>query len=76
MHGLRYEYQDRINFVIWDYDNTDEHAFADDLGIARHPAYGFIEPDSDTVIERQFGPLNEETLRQKLDAVIAAAARG
>ena len=59
MHGLRNEYQDRVNFVILDYDDPADHALALNLGIARHPAYGLVAPDSDEVVHRLFGPQPE-----------------
>ncbi len=71
VHGLRLEYQDRINFVIWDYDSREQRSLASDLGVARHPAYAILAPDSDEVEDRAFGPLTEEALRELLDAAIA-----
>ncbi len=71
MHGLRNEYQDRVNFVILDYDDPDELALARDLGIAQHPAYGFVAPDSNEVVNRIFGPQPGPALRSLLDDFIA-----
>lgn len=71
MHGLRNEYQDRVNFVILDYDDPADHALARDLGIAQHPAYGLVAPDSDEVVSRIFGPQPEPALRNLLDDLIA-----
>ena len=69
MHGLRHEYQDRANFVILDYDRTEDLELARKLGIANHPAYGLVAPDSDEVLRRAFGPLPEPALRELLDSV-------
>jgi hypothetical protein len=71
VHGLRVEYQDRINFVVWDYDSREDRSFAGDLGVARHPAFAIVAPDSTEVEERRFGPLVEEALRALLDDAIA-----
>ena len=71
MHGLRFEYQGRVNFVILDYDDPEDLALAKDLGVARHPAYGLIAPDSDKVVGRIFGPQPNDSLRNILDDLIA-----
>ena len=71
MHGLRNEYQDRVNFVILDYDDPADLALASDLGVARHPAYGLVAPDSNEVVSRIFGPQPEPALRNLLDDLIA-----
>lgn len=71
MHGLRNEYQDRINFVILNYDDAADLALARDLGIARHPAYGLLAPDSDEVVSRIFGPQPQPALRALLQTLIA-----
>ena len=73
MHGLRPQYQDRINFVYLDYDIADEFDLAQEMGIAAHPAFGVIPPDSapGAIEHRAFGPLNEAALRELLDAAIA-----
>ena len=72
MHGLRPEYQERVNFVILDYDRTEDAELADRLGVLAHPAFAVVAPDSDEVSDRLYGPLGEEKLREVLDGVIAA----
>lgn len=67
----RLEYQDRINFVLWDYDRDDEYALARGLGVAQHPAFAVVAPDSDEVVERLFGPLSEQRLRAVIEDAIA-----
>jgi hypothetical protein len=74
VHGLRNEYQDRVNFVILDYDEGDELGLARDLGVAQHPAYALVAPDSDDVVSRVFGPQRENDLRSLLDGLIARFA--
>ena len=71
MHGLRNEYQNRVNFVILDYDDPADLALASDLGVAQHPAYGLVAPDSNEVVSRIFGPQPEPALRNLLDDLIA-----
>ncbi len=73
MHGLRPEYQDRINFVILDYDVREELEFAREMGIANHPAYGVIPPDSrpERIARRVFGAQSDTRLRELLDQAIA-----
>ena len=73
MHGLRIEYQDRVNFVILDFDVAGEVALARGMGIAQHPAYGVIPPNGapDEIAERIFGPRNQDALREVLERVIA-----
>ncbi len=73
MHGLRSEYQDRVNFVILDYDEGDERGLAGDMKVARHPAYAVVPPSSppgDAVLQR-FGPQTDDRLRELLDEVVA-----
>lgn len=72
MHGLRSEYQDRVNFVILDYDEREERDLAGDMKVARHPAYAVVPPSSspgDAVLQR-FGPQQGEQLRELLEEVV------
>ena len=71
MNGLRLEYQDRINFVILDFDRRDDSALAEALGVRSHPAFAVLEPDSDEVAERFFGPVPEDFLRDKIEGALA-----
>ncbi len=73
MHGLRSEYQGRVNFVILDYDERDERDLAGKMKAARHPAYAVVPPSSapaEAVLQR-FGPQPAEQLRALLDEVVA-----
>lgn len=70
MYGLREQYQDRINFVILDWDIRAENDLADDLGVRHHPAFGFVAPDGE-VVQRVFGPQQHDTLVELIEAVIA-----
>ena len=67
MHGLRVEYQDRLNFVVLDFDRDEDSNLAKLLGIAKHPAYALIMSDSDEVVARIFGPQSVWALRDILD---------
>ena len=71
MHGLRSEYQDRVNFVILDYDERNERALAERLGAGSHPAYATVTPGAGEVVMSFFGPTPEGKLREILDALIA-----
>jgi hypothetical protein len=76
VHGLRTEYQDRVNFVILDYDVPAERALARSLGIEAHPAFATLTPGNERdarVRQRAFGPLAEDRLRRLLED--AAASR-
>lgn len=67
MHGLRVEYQDRLNFVILDFDRDEDSNLAKMLSIDKHPAYALIRSDSDEVVMRFFGPQSVEALQDILD---------
>ncbi len=71
MHGLREEYQDRINFVILDFDIGAERDLARELGVGRHPSFAMVAPDAGDVLKTTFGPLREVALRELLDDAIA-----
>ena len=71
VHGLRAEYQDRLNVVILDYDIAEDLDLASELGVARHPAYALVEADSDEVVATIFGPQPNDALRNILDDFLA-----
>lgn len=73
MHGLRPEYQDRINFVVLDYDTEEEFELASEMEIAAHPAFTIIPPNGapGDHIAHIFGPLSEEQLRELIDGALA-----
>jgi len=74
VHGLRPEYQDKVNFVILDYDIAEQREFAGEMAAARHPAFAVIPPNEgpNRASELRFGPFNEDGLREYLDGVIAS----
>jgi len=62
-----------VNFVRLDYDKAEDNALAQRLGVRSHPAFAFMAPGEATKVEqRAFGPLTEQTLRERLDALLAA----
>ena len=73
MHGLRPEYQDRINFVILDYDIDADLDLARELEIPSHPAFTIVPPNGapGEHIVHIFGPQNEKNLRKLLDEALA-----
>lgn len=75
MHGLRPEYQDRVNFVILDYEAPEELALAQAMGAGAHPAFVLLPPDGgpSAVAARAFGPLHEVALRRLLDQALSLA---
>jgi thioredoxin-like negative regulator of GroEL len=75
VNGLRPEYQDRINFVVLDFDRPEDAALAKRLGVHAHPAFAVVAPDSDRVVERFYGPQQEQPLRARLDAALTAQSR-
>jgi thioredoxin-like negative regulator of GroEL len=70
VHGLRHEYQDRINFVVLDFDRADDLALAKRLGVGDHPAFAVVTPGG-RVTARRFGPQPADALRAWLDAIAA-----
>lgn len=84
MHGLRVQYQDRVNFVILDYDLPEDVALARALGVARHPAYALIGPadgqggeqgDGPAEVQRRiFGPQTVPALTALIEELLAQPA--
>lgn len=72
--NLRYEHQDRINFVILDFDLEADLALAQRLGIAAHPGYALVLPGQFEPSKMWFGPTPEEGLRDRIGELLAAPA--
>lgn len=72
MHGLRSEYQNRVNFVILDFDQDDELSLARSMKVGRHPAYAVVPPNSPPgdAAQQIFGPQPEEQLRALLTDMV------
>ena len=75
-HEVRQDYQDEVNVVVLDFDSAEDSALAEHLGARAHPGWAVVAPDSDEVVERRFGPLNEPTLREFFDGIKARYAAG
>jgi hypothetical protein len=75
VHGFRQEYQDRLNFVILDYDLDDDISLAREMGVAEHPAYAILDPNGgpDAVVRRIFGPQTIDGLRSVIEEAIASS---
>ena len=71
MHGLRAEYQDRVNFVVLDVDDRDDGRLARALGYRGTPAYLLIAPDTAEVLARVYGVQYGRALRNILDSLVA-----
>lgn len=69
---IRYEYQDRLNFVILDFDKEADHDLARRLGIAAHPAYGIVPAGESQPARKWFGPAIEAQLREQIDSALTA----
>lgn len=69
---IRYQYQDRLNFVVLDFDLEADHALAQRLGIAAHPAYGVVLAGQSEPAKKWFGPTTEKELRERIQAVLEA----
>jgi hypothetical protein len=74
VNGLRHEYQDRINFVVLDFDREDDLALARRLGVGDHPAFALLEPNSAKVRERRFGPIPDVIMAAWLRTVASEEA--
>ncbi|MSP22834.1 MAG: hypothetical protein EXR66_07470 [Dehalococcoidia bacterium] len=60
-----------MNFVVLDYDLPADIALSRQLGVHAHPAFAVIDADGKQVVERFFGPQQEQDLRARLDAALA-----
>ena len=73
VHGLRMEYQDRINFVILDYMIAEQREFASIMSVAGHPAFAVIDVSQgpEDARNQTFGFQGESKLRSILEELIA-----
>ena len=69
-------YQDRVNFVILDYDIGAELDLARELELPSHPAFTIVPPNGapGDHINHIFGPMNEVKLRELLDDTLVQFA--
>lgn len=71
MNRLRLEFQDRVNFVILDWDIPAEKALGFDLGFDYHPNFATLEPNSDEVVGKLFAAPRGDELRNMIEEILA-----
>ena len=71
MNRLRLEFQDRVNFVILDWDLSADHKLGKDLGFTYHPNFATIAPNSNDVQERLFAAPRSGELRAMIERVLS-----
>ena len=70
MNRLRLEFQDRVNFVILDWDIPDQKALGVDLGFDYHPNFATIAPNSDEVVQPLYAAPRPGELRAMIEDVL------
>jgi thioredoxin-like negative regulator of GroEL len=70
VHGLEAEYWGRIDFVYLDVDDPANRNVMRQYGFTSQPLFVLIAPDG-TEIQRWFGYINEEELRQAFDVYLS-----
>ena len=70
MNRLRLEFQDRVNFVILDWDISADYDLGRDLGFTYHPNFATIAPNSNDVEERLFAAPRSGELRAMLERLL------
>ncbi len=70
MNGLRLEFQDRVNFVILDLDRGADRRLARTLGLAGHPNFGTLAPNSNEVVQGLFSAPRSGELRAMIEALL------
>ncbi len=71
MNGLRIEFQDRVNFVILDWDTRAEKAFGFDLGLTSHPNFATVGPNSIEVVRPLYLEPRSGELREMIEELLA-----
>jgi thioredoxin-like negative regulator of GroEL len=69
VHGLEAEYWGRIDFVYLDIDDGANRNIMRQYGFTSQPLFVLIAPDG-TEIQRWFGYINGDELRQALDTYL------
>lgn len=70
MHRLEAEYWDRVDFVYLDRENSANSDVVEQYGIRGQPVFILIEADG-TEIQRWFGRVSADELRQALDNTLS-----
>ena len=73
MNGLRLEFQDRVNFVILDWDNgSTDRAFARTLNLTSHPSFATFAPNSNDVVGQIHGVPRTGELSDLVEELVAS----
>ena len=70
MNRLRLEFQDRVNFVILDWDIPEEKQFGMSLGFSYHPNFATIAPNSNEVVQPLYAAPRSGELREMIETVL------
>ena len=70
MNGLRLEFQDRVNFVVLDLDLGADRVLARSLGLAGHPNFGVLAPNSNEVVQGLYSAPRSGELRAMIEALL------
>ena len=70
MNGLRLEFQDRVNFVILDLDLGADRVLARSIGLAGHPNFGALAPNSNEVVQGLYSAPRSGELRAMIEALL------
>jgi thioredoxin-like negative regulator of GroEL len=73
VHGLEAEYWGKVDFLYLDREAAANADVVRNFGISYQPVFIFLAPDG-TEVERFFGGLSEQDLRQNLDDLIASTS--
>ena len=70
MNGLRLEFQDRVNFVMLDLDLGADRVLARSIGLAGHPNFGALAPNSNEVVQGLYTAPRGDELRDMIEALL------
>ena len=71
MNGLRLEFQDRVNFVMLDWDIPEDKALGRRLGLTYHPNFAAVAPNSDEVVDGIYLAPRGNQLRVLIENLLA-----
>ena len=70
MNRLRLEFQDRVNFVILDWDTPVDFRLGLDLGFRYHPNFAAIAPNSNDVEAYLYAAPRSGELREMIEELL------
>lgn len=70
MNRLRLEFQDRVNFVILDWDIPAERSLGFGLGFDYHPNFATLKPNSDEVVDGLYAAPRSGELRRMIEDLL------